>query len=68
MKTTLYNVYKAKRNAEVMQGVGKETDIGYLNEKGIVMLDKKSINILDDIYAVELNYGKNHERLNDLNI
>lgn len=68
LKTTLYNVFKAKRNAEVMHGVGKETDIGYLNENGITMLDKESVEILDEIYNIELNYGKNHERLNDLNI
>lgn len=68
LKTTLYNVYKAKRNAEVMQGVGKETDIGYINKNGIVMLDKKSIGILDEIYNVELNYGRRHQKLNDLNI
>lgn len=68
LKTTLYDVYKAKKNAEVMQGVGKETDIGYLNENGITMLDKESIEILDEIYNIGLNYGKNHKRLNDLNI
>ena len=68
LKTTLYNVYKAKKNAEVMQGVGKETDIGYINKNGITMLDEKSINILDKIYYIELNYGKEHEKLNDLNI
>ena len=68
LKTTLYNVYKAKRNAEVMQGVGKETDIGFINENGITMLDKESIGILDEIYNVELNYGRDHQKLNDLNI
>lgn len=68
LKTALYNVFKAKSNAEVMQGVGKETDMGYLNENGITLLDDESIGILDEIYAVELNYGKNHKKLNDLNI
>lgn len=68
LKTTVYNVFKAKRNAEVMQGVGKETDIGYLNNDGITMLDNDSIGILDDIYNVELKYGREHQKLNDLNI
>lgn len=68
LKTTLYNVFKAKRNAEVMQGVGKETDIGYLNKNGITLLDDVSIGILNEIYNIELNYGKNHRKLNDLNI
>ena len=63
LKTTLFNVYKAKRNAEVMQGVGKETDIGYLSKNGITLLDEVSMGILDEIYDVELNYGKNHKKL-----
>ena len=68
LKTTLYNVYKAKKNAKVMQGIGKETDIGYLNESGIIMLDDENIDILNEIYNIELNYGREHKRLNDLNI
>ena len=32
------------------------------------MLDNESIGILDDIYNVELNYGLEHQKLNDLNI
>lgn len=68
LKTTLYNVYKAKKNAEVMQGMGKETDIGYLNKNGIKILDTKNINILNEIYYIELNCGKQHEKLNDLDI
>ena len=68
MKTTLYNVYKAKKNAEVMQGVGKETDIGYLNKNGVKILDTKNINILNEIYYIELNCGKQHNKLNDLYI
>lgn len=51
-----------------MQGVGKETDIGYLNKNGIKILDRKNINILNEIYYIELNCGKQHEKLNDLDI
>lgn len=68
LRTTLYNVYKAKKNAEVMQGVGKETDIGYLSQNGVKMLDEKSINILEEIYNIELNCGKQHHMLNELNL
>lgn len=68
LKTTLYNVYKAKKNAEVMQGVGKETDMGYLNKNGIKMLNDNDIKILDEIYNIELNYGKTHEKLNELDV
>ena len=51
-----------------MQGVGKATDIGYLNEKGMKMLKNKDIKILDEIYNIELNCGKTHKKLNELNI
>lgn len=49
LRTTLYNVYKAKKNAEVKQGVGRETEIGYLNKRGMKILNEENINILDDI-------------------
>ena len=58
----------AKKNAEVMQSVGKETDIGYLNEKGITLLAEENIEILNEIYNIELNCGREHKKLNDLNI
>lgn len=51
-----------------MHGVGKETDIGYLNEKGITMRDDENIEILDEIYNIGLNYGRQHKRLNDLKL
>ena len=63
LKTTLYNVYKAKKNSEAMQGVGKETEIGYLNKKGIKMLNEKNIKILNNIYHAELNFGKENKKL-----
>lgn len=68
LKTTLYNVHKAKKNAEVMQGVGKKTDIGFLNKNGITMLNNENIKILDEIYYIELNCGKQHVKLKDLQI
>lgn len=68
LKVTLYNVYKAKKNAEVMQGVGYETDIGYLNNESIKILKETNINILDEIYKSELIYGKTNKKLDDLNI
>ena len=68
LTTTLYNVYKAKKNAEVKQGVGKETELGYLNKKGMNMLNKKNLNILDDIYLFELDCGKTHENLNNIEL
>lgn len=55
LKTTLYNVYKAKKNSEVIPGVGIKTDMGYINKKDINMIDKYNINILDEVYEHELN-------------
>ena len=68
LKTALYNVYKAKKNAEVMQGVGKKTDIGFLHKNGISMLDAEDIKILDEIYQMELNCGKKHPKLKKLKV
>jgi len=66
--TTIYNVFKAKKNAEAMQGVGKETDLGYLNTKGVKMLNEKDLNNLENIYNNELTYGKTHEDLKNINL
>ena len=68
LKTTLYNVFKAKKNAEVMQGVGKKTDIGYITKDGIKLLTKEDIDVLNEIYGIELNYGKNNPKLDELKI
>ena len=62
----LYNVYKAKRNAEVMQGVGKETDLLILTNEGVKKIDKKSMQILNDVYEYELESGKNIIKLEEL--
>ncbi len=54
VRSTIYNVYKAKRNAEVLEGVGKETDLFLLgNEKGCQCLNKYLI-LLKEIYESEV--------------
>lgn len=58
LSRTIYNVYKSKRNAEVMQGVGKETDVLVLTEDGMRKLSDEKINILKGIYEAELKFGK----------
>jgi len=68
LSTTIYNVYKAKRNAEVSSGVGVETDILIFSEKGCVELTKEDIEILKGIYNKELDLGRNSEDLNKLSI
>lgn len=66
LATTLYNVYKAKRNAEVAIGVGEETDMAILSEKGITKISTKNMKILENVYEKELTHGKNHEKLKEL--
>jgi len=68
LKTTIYNVYKAKRNAEVSSGVGVETDMLLFSERSCLELTNEEINILKGIYDKELKTGKNSEDLNKLNI
>lgn len=66
LTVTLYNVYKAKRNAEVAIGVGKETDILILKNEGIMEIPDEKIKILSDIYEDELKFGKTNEKLNEV--
>lgn len=66
--STLYNVYKAKRNAEVLQGVGKETELLVLSKNGCLKIDKSDLEILKNIYLEELSTGKKHKDLNTLKI
>jgi len=68
LTTTIYNVFKAKKNSEVKQGVGKETEIGYLNKENVFMIDEKDINILNNIYNTESSYGKTHKDLEKIKI
>ena len=66
LKTTLYNVYKAKKNAEVKQGVGKETEVGFVNKNKVVILNEQSLNILENIYKYEFKCWKEHKDLKKL--
>jgi len=65
--TTIYNVYKAKRNAEVLEGVGNETDIFVLHNDGCVDLNAH-LEVLKQIYAEELNSGKTNQKLKQIKI
>lgn len=67
--SSVYNVYKAKKNAEVLQGVGKETDLLILDkERGCIKIFDKDLNILNDIYKNELKYGKENPKLKELDL
>ena len=61
-------MYKAKKNAEVKQGVGRETELGYLNKDGMKMINEKNLNILNEIYLFELDCGKTHEDLKKIKL
>jgi hypothetical protein len=65
---TLYIVYKAKRNAEVIPGVGKETDLALLTTDGYQRIKDSDMKILSQIYEDELAFGKTHEQLNKIDI
>jgi len=68
LDTTIYNVYKAKKNAEVASGVGKDTDVLVLTEKKCYELGTDDLEMLDTIYRKELEFGKHSEDLNKLSI
>ena len=66
--TTIYNVFKAKKNAEIMPGVGEKTKLGYLNTEGVKMLNEEDLYNLKNIYNNELSYGKTHKDLKKINL
>lgn len=66
--STLYNVYKAKRNAEVLEGVGVETELLILSKHDCFKINETQMKILDNIYKTELEFGKRHKDLNSINI
>jgi hypothetical protein len=63
LEVTIYDVYKAKRNAEVSEGVGRETDLGVLTKRGFYILEETKLDELDKIYQDELKYGRTHQDL-----
>ena len=63
LKETVYNVYKAKRFSEVVQGVGKETDMVVFSKGSYKELGKKDFDVLEKVFKEELEYGKSHKDL-----
>lgn len=63
--TAIYNIYKAKKNAEAAEGVGNTTDLFFLTDNG-QPVPITNLAILDQIYADELNQGKTDKRLEQL--
>lgn len=68
LRTTIYNVFKAKSNAEVSSGVGIETDMLILTQDRCHDLTKEDLDTLSKIYKEELQRGRNSIDLNNLKI
>ncbi|MFA0846670.1 MAG: hypothetical protein ACC614_03820 [Methanobacterium formicicum] len=66
LSTTIYNVYKAKRSSEINEDVGKDTEIGIIGNN-VKNFKKNNLEILEEIYQDELQYGREHEKLKELN-
>ena len=56
-------MYKAKRNAEVATGVGKETDIMVLSKAGSKRIGSEQVTALSEVYDSELSFGKTNPKL-----
>jgi len=64
--TTIYDVFKAKKFAEVCEGVGQKTDLGILRIDGKTMIDPKEFEekgILKSVYDKEMKQARAHKNL-----
>ena len=59
---------KLKKNSEVKEGVGRETDLLVLRRSGLKKIDEADLKILDKLYEEELKHGKNSEQLKNMKI
>ena len=69
--TTIYDVFKAKKFAEVCEGVGQKTDLGILRIGGKAMIDPKEFEekgILKSVYDEEMKQARTHKSLRSLKI
>ena len=53
LSALVFMVYEAKRRAEVAPGVGKETDIAYIDVNGIAHVDGATMTKLDDLFRTK---------------
>jgi hypothetical protein len=66
LMTTLYTVFKAKTNAEVHEGVGRETDLLIVQPDACLKVTRDQLALLQEIYNDELRYGANHRLLKEI--
>jgi hypothetical protein len=68
--TTVYDVFKAKKFAEVCEGVGQKTDLGILRITGKTMIKSEDMEddkgILKRLYTDEMETARKHESLKSL--
>lgn len=64
----IYNVHKAKKNAEVLQGVGKETDLFVLSHTKSCQNLNKYLPLLNEVYDSDLLQGKLNPKLAEIKI
>lgn len=68
LTSTVYNVFKSKKNAEVLEGVGRETELLVLSLNGCKKLNGSDLEILNKIYNNELSFGKKHSDLSKIDL
>jgi len=66
LTSTVYDVYKAKRNAEVTSDVGKDTDLIILTKSSYIPLSAKKMKTLIAIYEKELQFGRKHKEIRNI--
>lgn len=66
VKETIYNVYKAKKYAEVSGGVGKETEMIVFSKDSCKHLTDKDLDILDELLKEESSFAKKQKDLNKI--
>ncbi len=62
---TIYNVYSAKKSAELAPGVGPSTDLAIITSEGIVFADKRLYDALD---SARLQTKKNRPDLSGVDV
>lgn len=57
LKTTIYNVFKAKKNAEAKQGVGKETEIIICDGERVYEIGEEDMENLKKVHERDKQFG-----------
>lgn len=66
VKETLYNIYKAKKYAQVSGGVGKETEMIIFSKDSCKYLTEGDFKVLDNLLEEESSFAQKQESLNNI--